>query len=58
MAEKLTKEQQLTEELYILSELLDQFTMQQIESVPRIRDLFQMLLLRMAECRKNIRGEP
>lgn len=55
--QKLTKEQQLTEELYLLGELLDQFTMQQIESVPKIRELFEMLLLRMADCRRQVRGE-
>lgn len=55
--QKLTKEQQLTEELYLLGELLDQFTMQQIESVPRISELFEILLLRMADCRKKIRGD-
>ena len=57
MAKELTKDQQLAEELFLLGELLDQFTIQQIESVPKIREVFEYLLLRMAECRKNIKAD-
>lgn len=51
----MTPEQQLIEEAALLSDLLNQFTAQQIESVPRIRALFRILKERLSFCEKCIR---
>lgn len=47
--------QQLTEELVVIDELLNQFTPAQIEQVPRVRQIFRYLHARKLRCERNIK---
>lgn len=42
--------QQLTEELVVLDELLNQFTVEQIQKVPKVREVFRYLRARKLKC--------
>lgn len=56
MAREVTYEQQLTEELLVLTEMIGTMTAQQIQDVPRIREAFRYLSARKLKCEQAIKA--